>query len=486
MTVAVDPTSYYKAATLCFDSADALWDSFRYVFSELSGCGAMAGIDEDGRKWAASYNQSAAEAVTFFESTYTALYSYGVALNDLGFTHARSDATLKGTAQPERPKDPAGKAFGPYAVPAAAGGAGIGLAETAVEVLDAINCPLPDGNTDKLAKAAEAWDRLGTIYQNTNAKDKITIAGTLFTDVLSDDVIQVREDLKTLENSIGELLTSCVTISKSSTDYRDSIQELRNQIKGFIEAIITEAAINVAITVVASCLTGVGGVIAGAKAVESARRWAVKIQEAVKGWRIRKALQLKGVDENSLAAIAKSRKTTQDLRDRLGTPTGGRQPKIVPSNTRALTDEDRWALLQGPSDRSGRSLTEMLRRGETLTPDQQRQVDAFNEALSKLPAHEGPVTRHTNLTQQQLDQYVPGQAHSEVGFTSTSTRPQGSNELLVNGSNVEFQIASKTGRDYTAYGTPDEILFPSGTNFFVNSKTIDPATGKVVIRMSEM
>ncbi|WP_433661691.1 polymorphic toxin type 24 domain-containing protein [Nocardia sp. CA-128927] len=332
----VDPKVYYRAATNCFDAAAALNDSFKYVFGELNSCGQMAGRDEDGRAWATSYDESSRDAVSFFDQTFATLRAYGTALNDLGFEHAKSDAALKGTAQPDRPADSASTlTFGPYALPAsAAGGTPQGLAKTSIEVLDAINCPLPDGNTDTLVKAADAWDRLGTIYQNTNAKDKITIAASLFDDVTSKDAVQVREDLKTLETSIGQLLDTCKAISKTCTDYKDSIVELRNEIKGFIESIIQEAAIDAAVTIIATCLTGVGGLIAGAKAVESARKWAVKIKAAVSAWRARKALQLRGLADDAKVALAKGRQAVKDLRDRLGKKADdvGKSPKVALKN----------------------------------------------------------------------------------------------------------------------------------------------------------
>ncbi|MFI6046292.1 hypothetical protein ACIA8C_32060 [Nocardia sp. NPDC051321] len=334
----VDPKVYYQAAINCFDAAAALNDSFKYVFGELNSCGQMAGRDEDGRAWASSYDESARDAVSFFDQTFATLRAYGTALNDLGFEHAKSDATLKGTAQPDRPADSASTVtFGPYALPAsAAGGTPQGLAKASIEVLDAINCPLPDGNTDTLTKAADAWDRLGTIYQNTNAKDKITIAASLFDDVTSKDAVQVREDLKTLETSIGQLLTTCTQISKTCLDYKESIVELRNEIKGFIESIIEEAAINVAVIVIASCLTGVGGLIAGAKAAESARKWGAKIKEAVSLWRARKVLQLKGLAEDAKTALTKGRQAVKELLDRLGRKGGG--PRVSSS---------RWEELSG-------------------------------------------------------------------------------------------------------------------------------------------
>ncbi|MGW6623750.1 WXG100-like domain-containing protein [Nocardia sp. NPDC055002] len=324
----VDPKVYYQAATNCFDAAAALFSSFTPVFSELGGYGMMAGKDEDGRAWASSYDRSAQDAVSFFTQTYQTLRAYGTALNDVGFEHAKSDATIHRTSQPERPADAASTAtLGPYRLPAsAAGGIPEGLAQTAIDVLDAINCPLPDGNTDTLARAADAWDRLGKVYVNTNAKDKITISVNLFDGVTSDDAKQVRFDLKTIEASISELLNLCNQLSKACSDYRDSIIELRQQIKGFIESIVKEAALNFAITIAASCLTaGIGGLIAGAKAVESARKWAGIIQDAVTAWRARKLVQLKGLADDVVAAAQKAWKAAESLFNRLANPFGNTQ-----------------------------------------------------------------------------------------------------------------------------------------------------------------
>ncbi|WP_316573389.1 WXG100-like domain-containing protein [Nocardia canadensis] len=394
--VDVDPKVYYQSAVNCFDAAAALFDSFTYIFSELNGYGMMAGRDEDGRAWAASYDQSARDAVAFYGHTYETLRAYGTALNDIGFKHAQSDANLKGAAQPERPADKASTAtFGPYALPAsAAGGTPQGLAQTAIDVLDAINCPLPDGNTDTLAKAADAWDRLGRIYQNTNAKDKITIAASLFEGVTSTDAAQVRQDLKTIETSIGELLTACIQISKSCTDYKDSIQELRDEIKGFIESIIEEAAIDVAITVIATCLTGVGGLIAGAKAVESARRWSVKIKNAVSAWRARKALQLKGISDDAAAAMSRAKQNIVDLRDRLRRPdprqTGGELRR--PRNDADFEYE--WAD----------SAYDAIRRSDADIDDIARNTEQYGFSRSDIEQIKNHVFREEHL----LDSYDAG------------------------------------------------------------------------------
>ncbi|MFD4434051.1 polymorphic toxin type 24 domain-containing protein, partial [Nocardia sp. NPDC058497] len=217
----------------------------------------------------------------------------------------------------------------------AAGGPPDGRPHPAIAVRDAINCPLPDGNTDTLAKAADAWDRLGRVYVNTNAKDKITIAASLFQGVTSKDATQVHEDLKTIENSIGELLNLCNQLSKACTDYKDSIIELRNQINGFINAIVADAALDLAFTVVATCLApGPGTMLAGAKAVASAKKWATRIGDAVSAWRKRKFVQLAGIAENVKTTCKAAWKSMQDLYERIRT---GISSKLTPRSPLSKT-----------------------------------------------------------------------------------------------------------------------------------------------------
>ncbi|WP_067819188.1 hypothetical protein [Nocardia inohanensis] len=317
MPLDVDPKGYYQAATNCFDAAEALRDSFLYVFRELSSCGAMAGVDEDGKAWATSYDTSAYQMVSFFAEVHSTLNAYGSALNDLGFNHAQADSTLQGTPQPTRPADRGTPVFGPFSVPASAGGSGKGIIDESIGLLSEIGVPVPDGNTDKLAKAADAWDRLGTIYQNTNAKDKITIAAGLFDNMTAPDAIQARQDLKSLEDSIAQLLDSCKAIAKSCTDYRDALAELRDEIKGFLSDLAEELAIDTAIIIVATAVSFGAGAVTAVKSVATLKKWAGKIKEAVKLWKSRKLAQLKGIAGDAKSALANGRQKVKDLFERL-------------------------------------------------------------------------------------------------------------------------------------------------------------------------
>ncbi|MEV6323052.1 polymorphic toxin type 24 domain-containing protein [Nocardia sp. NPDC051787] len=317
MTLAVDPKAYYQAATNCFDAASALRDSFLYIFAELSDCGSMAGVDENGQQWAGSYNTSAFEAVGFFQDVHSTLYAYGGALNDIGFTHAQADASMKGAPQPDKPTTPGMPVFGPFSVPASAGGPGQGIVDKGINIASHIGIPIPDGDTGKLAKAADAWDRLGTIYQNTNARDKITISAGLFDTVTADDASYIRDDLKSLANSIDQLLTACKQISQSCIEYRDALNELRAEIKVFLEGLAKDLAIDAAITVGLALISFGAGAVTAAKAVHTLHHWAGKIKDGIIAWRARKALQIAGLKQDAKDAVVKARKVVTDLRDRL-------------------------------------------------------------------------------------------------------------------------------------------------------------------------
>jgi hypothetical protein len=114
-------------------------------------------------------------------------------------------------------------------------------------------------------------------------------------------------------------------------------------------------------------------------------------------------------------------------------------------------------------------------------------VDALNAALETLPPYEGPVIRGSNIPAEMLEQYKPGEVITELGFLSTTTDHAVARSPAFAG-NVEFQIVSRSGRDVSLasmFPGEQEILFPSGTKFYVVDKVIDPVTGKTFIGMVE-
>ncbi|ORV55905.1 hypothetical protein AWC05_12085 [Mycobacterium florentinum] len=141
------------------------------------------------------------------------------------------------------------------------------------------------------------------------------------------------------------------------------------------------------------------------------------------------------------------------------------------------------------ADYTGSGYTDLnyaLRNG-TLDASQAARIDALNRALEKLPKYEGTVIRGSDLPDEALAQYKPGEVFTELGFLSTTTDVAVARSPVFSG-NVEFQIVSTSGRDVSSYSMfpeEQEILFPSGTRFYVVDKVVDPVTGKTIIKMLE-
>ncbi len=150
---------------------------------------------------------------------------------------------------------------------------------------------------------------------------------------------------------------------------------------------------------------------------------------------------------------------------------------LAPGDLSALADY----TVMGHDD-----LNDALRNG-TVDASQQARVDALNLALEKLPPHSGLVYRGTDLPPEVLAQYQPGAVVTEAAFVSTSVDPAVARSPAFAG-NVEFRIVSATGRDISSLSLishEQEVLFPSGMQFYVITRTTDPLTGKTIIEMAE-
>ena len=150
-----------------------------------------------------------------------------------------------------------------------------------------------------------------------------------------------------------------------------------------------------------------------------------------------------------------------------------------------LTSEDLSAL-NNYTGLGHDDLNDALRTG-TLNASQHARVEALNLALEKLPPHSGLVYRGTDLPPEVLSQYQPGSVVTEDAFVSTSVDPAVARSPAFAG-NVEFRIVSKTGREISSLSLishEQEVLFPSGMQFYVLTRTTDPLTGTTIIEMAE-
>jgi hypothetical protein len=131
-------------------------------------------------------------------------------------------------------------------------------------------------------------------------------------------------------------------------------------------------------------------------------------------------------------------------------------------------------------------LNSALRNG-TMDASQQARVEALNQALEKMPPHDGPVFRGTHLPDDELARYQAGVVVTERAFVSSSMDPAVARFAAFAG-NVEFKILSRTGRDISSvslFPSEREVLFPTGVQFYVLDRKSDPDTGRTIIEMIE-
>lgn len=324
----VDPETFYGVGARLFELAGDMYDAFQVNVTMLGETGAMAGSDDAGTAWAASYDARVGEVLGAVNDLTLALENYGGVIIQAGYNHAVAEhnATPGAGAPPVKPPEPVSVA-GVLSAPPSAGGPGKGLIDNAIGLADQVGVPVPDGDTEKIDKAAQAWDRLATVYQTKTVVEALEVNARRFSDTKSPEVEFIGRDLLELRDATKAILDSCAELSKSCNDYRTALDELRNNIGGILEDLAIELGATAAIGIAASFVTfGVGAVAATAKAAHTITKFAKIIGLAVASWKMTKNIG-KGVQK--IADIAKVRKQLERIKN-LGRKDKGDEPKPPP------------------------------------------------------------------------------------------------------------------------------------------------------------
>jgi hypothetical protein len=329
----VDPETYYAVGKGLFEKAGKLYDAFNVNVGILGGTGAMAGTDDAGVAWATSYDERVVEVLGAVNDLTAAMENYGGVVNQAGYNHAVAEhnATPGNSGPvPTKPPEPASSA-GVLTAPPSAGGPGRGLID-AIGLMQQVGVPVPDGDTDKVSKAADAWDRLATVYQVKTIAEGLEVDARAFRDTHSPEVEYIVRDLEELRDAMTSVLDGCAELSQSCREYRSALDDLRNQLEGILKDLATELAITAAVAIAASFVSFGAGAVAGtAKAAQSITKYARIIAEAVGAWKISKNIS-KGVKR--VHDIAGLRQRLQRLKN-LGRKGKPEEPPLGPGVQRA-------------------------------------------------------------------------------------------------------------------------------------------------------
>ncbi|MFI5783733.1 hypothetical protein [Nocardia sp. NPDC051570] len=481
------PNVYYDAATTLHNAAASLFSEVDGRWNALSESH-MAGTYDEAKAWAASYDDKVLEVSNLVVTTAMTLDSYAAVLRTLGHNHAIAEhnATMGNNGPPpDAPPAPPPAVYTCRIPIPSAGGPSNGL-DDAVNLAAKIGIIVPNGDTGKLSSVGDVWDQLAKVAAVTALPGDIERVVNEFAAVIdSPETEYIAADLAQLKGAAEDIGAVFGALAAACHDHAAGLHELREQLKQQLEELgkelLKEIAITAVIGVATSVITfGIGAAVASARVATIVARYARPIRDIIDAWKTRKNIRAGVKIERD---IAKREKELQDLAKR----SDNTAKRDSWGNEYGLTDDERWILNRGPTDRNGKDLVSAIRENR-LTPQQKEDLDLWRRSMDKLPAHEGNVVRHTTLTPEQLARYEPNKPYVEDAPLFTSKNPAGSHDgLNVGTSDVEYQIVSKTGRETENYGgMKEEVTFKDHTPFFVHEKYWDPVKKRTIIVMDEM
>ncbi|WP_218715845.1 ADP-ribosyltransferase [Nocardia sp. No.11] len=220
-----------------------------------------------------------------------------------------------------------------------------------------------------------------------------------------------------------------------------------------------------------------GAALAAAKTAKAIDRFVDLIRAVIRAGKLKTAVAVERITTKTKDTVQRIKDLTTKLVEKLK---AAPKSKLSQKDIDAIGDYTEEDL--GPL--GYKQLNAALREGNA-DATQQAKINDIDTALSKLPNYDGVVYRGTDLPADVIAKYKPGEVITEDAFVSTSRNSSGSFP-----GNVQFEIASKTGKDIEQYSRiPNaadeaEVLFRPGSKFYVVDNYVD-SSGKTIIKMAE-
>lgn len=329
-TQEVDTEQFYAVGQSLFDNATKMYDAFAVNVTMLGETGEMAGTDDAGTAWAASYDARVADVLGAVNDLNQAMENYGGVVIQVGYNHAVAEhnATPNNSSPPPALPPTPVSGSQTLSVPPSAGGSSEGLFDSAIGLVEQVGVPIPNGDTDKLDKAFAAWDRLATVYQTTTVVEALDVQGRIFSDSKTPEDDYIAKDIGELRTAARAILDGCAELAQSCRDYKTHLQELRDELSGILEDLAVELAVTAAITVASSLVSfGVAAVAGTAKAAHTITKFAGIITAAINLW---KSVKKVGEGVKKIADIPWVRKLLERIK---GIKRSGKDPRLGPGVT---------------------------------------------------------------------------------------------------------------------------------------------------------
>lgn len=285
------PTALYSAASVCNDAALISYEVVTETMSALTVSSGMAGSTDASREWAASYDERASTLLASLDDVVRALENYSVVLNHVGYNHAVAEnaANRSSTGTPEPPPYPSVMPGCSVPLQKSAGGTGRGLEDFAFGVADAAGVPVPDGDTESLRRVSAVWRALSVSGKIDDVLARLRSVQDLFYDIDSSETDLIFDDMDDLRTGIQAIQFACGELADSCEDYAANLDELRAQLSDILESLAEELAITAAITIAAAFISfGASVAVGTAKTAASIKKYGTLIKDGIAAWSVSK------------------------------------------------------------------------------------------------------------------------------------------------------------------------------------------------------
>ncbi|MFC3960421.1 polymorphic toxin type 37 domain-containing protein [Nocardia jiangsuensis] len=259
----VAPHTYYTAADACYQLSRELQSAYNPLQTVLLETGGMAGSYPAVLAWSAAYDEHAAAFTLAATGFVNALQHFADILIASGYNwecanYAANRDPNKGIG-PACPRTIPSET--PYGVSTVTGVAssrnnGPGLESDFPELFDKVTAQIaggevPDGDTDKLDRAAKAWKAYVDNDTAFAAESRLRLIADGLQRFDAPDVPNLTEHLRTLSTNAGQIRLAADDLAKSTASHHTALVAMRAEISTQIAATLVVASVVIAVALVA-------------------------------------------------------------------------------------------------------------------------------------------------------------------------------------------------------------------------------------------
>jgi hypothetical protein len=260
----IDWQTYYDAGKKCHTLATDLRAADKPVHDAVKGeCAGMAGDTAGCEQWAKTYDRVAQETMQTCTNLADALTNFGTMLYAAGYNWALANNS---NPMPDRPTVTAMSEY-KVTIPTSVGNNGDGVTEgkgsipgfydaLVGKIQEEFGSKLPNGNKDKLAKAASTWKTFAEHKTITDAASRITEITNLFSDIQDKKGLDpLLGHLATLNGGATQLASASLNLATPVAEYSTATSETRDKFRDAVTNALIAAGTTVVIGVAASWIT---------------------------------------------------------------------------------------------------------------------------------------------------------------------------------------------------------------------------------------